>query len=297
MPNESLVSIIIPYFRGPGFLKEAVASALGQAYSQIEVIVVDDCSLEEKAQAALSAFTDSRIRIISHEKNRGAAAARNTAGMAARGQFILPLDADDRLDPRYVQATIPYLADPKIGGVYTAVKSFGGDEAIYAQDWTVSGIVSGESGALICMLYRKELFDQLGGYDVRWRVGEDSDFYLRAVAKGWEFKRLEEVLYYYRKHDSSVTSNHAAESQTEMAQNLLRYHGELCREHLDRIVTYKDERYWKLIAEYKHLHTEFHKLLELYTNLHENVSKESSRSAKLIGKIRRLLRPKSERVS
>ncbi|MBY0358808.1 MAG: glycosyltransferase [Candidatus Obscuribacterales bacterium] len=285
MSNKSLVSIIIPFYSGPEFLQEAVASALGQTNANIEVIVVDDCGPGQRAQTVLNSFSDSRLRLIVHEKNAGAAAARNTAGRAANGEFILPLDADDKLDPAYVETTLPYFENPKIGGVYTAVKMFGAEDSVYAPEWTVNGILTGEAGALVCVLYRKTLFDQLEGYDTRWRVGEDSDFYLRAVAKGWLFQRLEKPLYLYRKHEESVTFHHAAKSQMEMGQNLLRYHKQLCEQHMEQMIAYKDKRYWDLDGEYKHLHSEFHKLLALYDNLNEGLKK--AQPLGLIGRIKR----------
>lgn len=244
---------------------------MAQTITDLEVIVVDDASPREPATSLLAHYNRSNVRVITNTCNMGASAARNVAGRAASGTFILPLDSDDLLEPAYLERTLPALEDPRVGGVYTAVQCFGDDDALYDQEWTMEGVLSGKAGALVCMLYRKAMFDQLDGYDTRWRVGEDSDFFLRGLKAGWSFVRKPEPLYRYRKHHTSATAAKPSRDLKEMQMNILKYHPELCSEHLTRIIEYKEDRYWTLHDEYKHLHDEFHKLLALYENLESGV--------------------------
>ena len=172
----------------------------------------------------------------------------------------------------------------------SAVKSFGTEDSLYDPEWTVEGIVTGKAGALVCMLYRKQMFDQLGGYDTRWRVGEDSDFFLRGVKAGWQFKRCPEPLYLYRRHANATTASNPARDLMEMQMNIVKYHPDLCALYLPQIMQFKEDRYLKLHDEYRHLHDEFHKLLALYQNLESGLHKADSASDRsLAASIRRKL--------
>lgn len=284
-----LVSIIIPHFGHGRFLAEAVNSALQQTYNNIEIVVVDDGDRKEPASALLAHINDNRLRILTHDSNKGAAAARNTAIQNANGEFILPLDSDDILEWSYLKKTVPLINEDLIGGVYTAVRMFGLEESVSTNEWTVPSILKGNRSALVCMLFRKKIFDELGGYDCNWKVGEDTDFYLRAYKHGWRFRHLDEPLYLYRRHDRSTwhiaTTEDTAGSLRDLAIKMAKFHKELYVEHLVEIVEHKEQRYWDLHREYQHLHKEFHKLLDLYNNLESGVRKAQLQQS-LFGRIK-----------
>jgi glycosyltransferase involved in cell wall biosynthesis len=92
------VSVIIPVFNRAGLVTRAVSSALRQTVSPLEDIVVDDGSTDGSAEV-LSKLNDLRLRVLRHDVNRGAAAARNTGLRAARGDFVAYLDSDDEWLP------------------------------------------------------------------------------------------------------------------------------------------------------------------------------------------------------
>jgi glycosyltransferase EpsH len=97
--KSSLVSILIPAYNAAPFLERSVASALGQSYADIEVVIVDDGSTDETPTIADGmAARDSRIKVV-HQENRGPAEARRTALNSATGEYIAYLDADDELMP------------------------------------------------------------------------------------------------------------------------------------------------------------------------------------------------------
>ncbi len=88
------ISVIIPTYNQSGTLRRAVSSVLGQTFDNFEIVVVNDASTDE-TKAVLSRFGDPRIRTVSHGKNRGAAASRNTGIRESTGDFIAFLDSDD----------------------------------------------------------------------------------------------------------------------------------------------------------------------------------------------------------
>jgi succinoglycan biosynthesis protein ExoO len=102
-------SVIVAAFDAETFVAEAIESALAQTERDLEVIVVDDASRDGTANLvmALSA-ADSRVRLIRQEVNQGPSAARNRAIDAARGQWLVVLDADDRMRPERVARLIDF---------------------------------------------------------------------------------------------------------------------------------------------------------------------------------------------
>src|SRR4051812_15947600 len=113
MRPAPLVSVIVPCFGQAHYLPEAVGSVLAQTFTDWECIIVDDGSPDDTAAvAARLAAGDDRIKIVRQE-NRGLPGARNAGIRAARGRYILPLDADDRLEPTMLEKTVAVLqSDP-----------------------------------------------------------------------------------------------------------------------------------------------------------------------------------------
>jgi glycosyltransferase involved in cell wall biosynthesis len=103
------VSILIPCFRCEATVGRAVASALAQSMPSLEVIAVDDASPDGTGQALESLRGDERLRIITLPRNGGAAAARNAAWEAARGEFVALLDADDAWHPRKLEIQLAFM--------------------------------------------------------------------------------------------------------------------------------------------------------------------------------------------
>src|SRR4051812_35714921 len=106
---QPLTSIIIPTFNHASYVADAIASALAQT-APVEVIVVDDGSTDG-TKAALSRFDGPNFRAIFLPKNGGVSAARNAGIEAARGGFLMFLDADDTIEPRKVEIQLAKMDD------------------------------------------------------------------------------------------------------------------------------------------------------------------------------------------
>lgn len=115
------VSIIITCYNYAHFLPEAIESAISQTDSAYEIIVVNDGSTDH-TEAVASKYP---IKIIK-QANQGVASARNAGIKLATGNYILPLDADDKIHPQFLERSVPILnANPKIGVVFTHREHFG----------------------------------------------------------------------------------------------------------------------------------------------------------------------------
>lgn len=94
--DKPLVSVVMPAYNAARFLRQAVDSVLTQTYSNLELIIVDDCSTDDTLQIMQEyAARDSRVRVIAGEENQGVARVRNRGIQAARGAYIALLDSDD----------------------------------------------------------------------------------------------------------------------------------------------------------------------------------------------------------
>src|SRR5436190_9110386 len=104
-PETGLVSVIIPCYNQAHFLNEAIQSALAQTYSHREIFIVDDGSTDNTAEVAAGFASARYIR----QENSGVSAARNTGLKESRGEYLVFLDADDRLLPEALEIGVDCL--------------------------------------------------------------------------------------------------------------------------------------------------------------------------------------------
>ena len=116
-----IVSVIIPVYNRSSTIARSVESALAQTFQALEVIVVDDGS-SDATRDRVESIQDERLRLIRHESNRGAAAARNTGMQASQAKYIAWLDSDDEWLPEKLQTQLDVLqhAAPDVRACYSA---------------------------------------------------------------------------------------------------------------------------------------------------------------------------------
>jgi glycosyltransferase involved in cell wall biosynthesis len=130
-PPSPRVSVIIPCFNLGAFLADAVDSVLAQTFQDLEILIVDDGSTDPETQRLLDGYTRPRTRVF-RTPNSGLAAARNFLIGQARGEYLCALDADDKLHPRYLEATVAALdADASLTFVSTHLRMFGDEDRVW----------------------------------------------------------------------------------------------------------------------------------------------------------------------
>jgi glycosyltransferase involved in cell wall biosynthesis len=218
MTKSFKVSVVIPCFNHGEFLPEAVASVTDIKRDDVELIVVDDGSTDGRTRAEMDALVARGIRVIRQE-NKGLAAARNTGILASKAEYILPLDADDRLRPGWIDHGIRILAaNPQVGVVYGDAEYFG----TRTGRWHIGPF---DRDRLLqwnyipaCAIYRRLVWEQNGGYDATMPVWmlEDWDFWLTTWEHGWEFAYVPEILFDYRvAAQSMITRTSGFEAQID----------------------------------------------------------------------------------
>lgn len=203
---ESLISIILPVYNGEKHLALSIESCLAQTYSNIELIIVNDCSTDATLSIASEyAKRDSRIRIINNETNKKLPASLNIGHRAARGDFLSWTSDDNYYKPDAVENLLNELIFRGVDVVYSDLISIDENESIIREvDYAgFENIIFGNFiGA--SFLYRKEVYQRNNGYNENLLLVEDYDFWLRALVHS-QFYQLKKKLYYYRKHEDSLT--------------------------------------------------------------------------------------------
>jgi glycosyltransferase involved in cell wall biosynthesis len=201
------VSVVIPCYGQARYLPEAVASVVAQTFTDWEIVIVDDGSPDETATVAaalIAQHAPARIRLV-RQTNGGVARARNAGIATSQGRFILPLDADNRLEPEFLAATVAVLeADPSIAIAYTDYRLFeGASDVKLRPEWELDRLCDWNY-IENTSLFRREAWVASGGYNANMVEGlEDWDFWLSCAEHGYIGQHVPEVLFSYRQRPGS----------------------------------------------------------------------------------------------
>jgi glycosyltransferase involved in cell wall biosynthesis len=248
MKRLPLVSVIITCFNQGRFLGDAIASALGQRYPLVEVLVVDDGSTDDSPQVASSY---SGIKLV-RQKNRGLSAARNAGIDASGGDYLIFLDADDRLLPGAAQSGVNWLnADPDCAIVYgryglISAEGLAMESVIEPgppKDAYLNMLRRNYIGMHATVMYRREVFAAVGRFETSLAACEDYHLYLR-ITRDFPTHGHDEVVAEYRQHAGNMSSN--AGLMLKASLSALRSQRKFARENRDAWQAFRNgERHWK----------------------------------------------------
>ncbi|MBO9998231.1 MAG: glycosyltransferase [Cyanobacteria bacterium SID2] len=223
-----ILSIVIPCYNDGEYLEDAIRSVENYPEPVTELLIVNDGSTDRLTQAVLDDLKQRDYHIL-EPPNRGLAAARNTGIQHARGRYILPLDADNRIRPEYIQKGIEILdRNPQIGVVYGDVEFFGNRRRIHRVPPFHLDILLQGNFIDACAVFRKRVWEECGGYDteIPEKLGyEDWDFWLSVAETDWEFYHVPEVLFEYRvRSDSMVNACNIPENREKLFHYICNKH-------------------------------------------------------------------------
>jgi glycosyltransferase involved in cell wall biosynthesis len=203
------VSVVVPCYKQAEFLHEAIGSVVAQTFTDWELIIVDDGSPDDTALVAeklIAMYPDRSIRLL-RKPNGGVSDARNAGIADAHGAYILPLDADDMIQPAMLEKTVHLLdSNPDIAIAYTDITHFGRIErTVQAAEFDPAKIPHNNQ-LNCCSLYRREAWEICGGYrSMHWGY-EDWDFWVACTASGLRASRIPESLLLYRTKEVSLST-------------------------------------------------------------------------------------------
>ena len=229
-----LVTVVIPCYNQAHFLGEAIESVLSQSYKRFEIVVVDDGSTDDTSEVATRY---PRVRCIRQE-NQGLSGARNTGIGHARGEYLVFLDADDRLLPEALEAGVRELgAHPECAFVSGRCNNIGPDGSPLKDPPRLH--VEGDHYLALLrrcyiwppavVMFRRWVFEAVGGFDTSLRSSEDYDMYLR-IARRFPVCNHKGAIVEYRHHGASMTRN--LPRMLSHSVGVLRSQGKYLRKHL-----------------------------------------------------------------
>lgn len=204
MVLNPLISVIVPCYKQAQYLDECLQSVYEQTYQHWECIIVNDGSpdhTEEVAERWLK--KDKRFKYI-YKENGGLSSARNAGIREARGEWILPVDADDKIGDKYLElAEKEFFNDPTV--VYCNAELFG----IVKKKWNLPNYDYNKikyANQIFCSgLYKKKDWEKINGYDENLKHGrEDWEFWIAILNEKSLVIKLEYFGFYYRKKYNSM---------------------------------------------------------------------------------------------
>ncbi|MEO1669557.1 MAG: glycosyltransferase family 2 protein [Cyanobacteria bacterium J06631_2] len=237
------VSVIIPAYNTEKYIAKAISSALCQTLTNIEVIVVDDCSTDNTVQVVQS-FDDPRLKLILNKENMGAGGARNRAIAAAQGKWVAVLDSDDWYAPQRLEVLANLAAEKQV--------DFIADDSYLIEDGTQTpwSTIIRESGIKVTSIqqfeaadfimtdiegrpglrlgFTKPLFKRefLVKHQIKYqniRVTQDFWFDIQCFLHGAKFCLVPEPYYFYRARPGSLVSSNKIGRMKEECEVIERF--------------------------------------------------------------------------
>jgi glycosyltransferase involved in cell wall biosynthesis len=200
------ITVVVTCFNYGAYLPEAVASVVGQEGGTPKVTVVDDGSTDAQTLRALEQLPP-EVTVI-RQPNAGLSAARNAGLRASETPYLIALDADDRLAPEALTRLRERLdRDPRLGFSYGVARFIGHWEGTltfppYDPYKLLYRHIIGATA-----LMRRELFEEVGGFDPAFSRYEDWEFWVHALAHGWRGEKVDTVTLFYRRHGRTMNAD------------------------------------------------------------------------------------------
>ena len=221
-----IISVVIPCYNDGIYLPETIQKLKLQTEQSFEIIIVNDGSTDAHTLEVLADLsTQDHIQVL-HKENGRMSSARNYGVQHANGKFIAALDADDYFDPSFfTKALSVFEKEPNTAVVTSYIKFFG----------TKSGKSKPRGGNAFnflfsnqcpaCAMVRKEVWDQVGGYDETMKLGyEDWEFYIRITKLGLQVHLIPAYLLFYRQTHKSTLQNHTHPNRKQIIEYILDKH-------------------------------------------------------------------------
>ncbi len=202
------ISVIIPCYNYGHYLADAVESVICQTWQNFEIIIVNDGSTDNTEQIAndlIRQYPSHKIILINQPNSGQPAISRNNGISGARGQFILCLDADDKIAPTMLSECLLALEkNPEASIAYTDRQDFDGVETVVKARSYDFEMLKHQNHLSYCALFKRKVWDDVGGYRLNVRGCEDWDFWISAGAKGHTGIYIPLPLFLYRRHDTGI---------------------------------------------------------------------------------------------
>ncbi len=233
--KQPLVSVLVPCYNHEQFIKQTIESVLNQTYKFVELIVIDDGSIDQSA-SILAGLSEKHGFKFLRQENIGIHKTLNKLLELSQGKYISILGSDDVLVPDKIEVQVKYMeAHPEISATFGNMLQISGDgdplpwyyqRFTKQREYNFEDILSMRAQYLYAptAMYRKSVFDELGGYDERFLI-EDLYIHLKIAHHKLRLVVLPDLLAYYRVHVGNMSKQYAV-NRREKLRLLQQYKGE-----------------------------------------------------------------------
>lgn len=231
------ISIIIPCYNHGQYIREAINSVEQCTDRNLyEIIIVNDGSTDAFTIEEMRRLANDGYHVI-NQVNQRLGRTRNNGIRAAKGEYILPLDSDNRIRSAYIYESIKILdAHPEIAMVYGDAQFFGDqDKRHVVGEFNLQNMMV-ENQIDACAVYRKSVWEAVGGYDEKMIMGyEDWDLWMNMTFKNYKFQYVPEIMFDYRVLGNSMLRSISASNKKQWFKYMdEKYKGYLNMDHLNQ---------------------------------------------------------------
>lgn len=210
--SDPLVSVIVPLFNYANYIGDCIQSIQNQDYKNFELIVSDDCSVDDSYQIAKS-FECGNTKVIRMEKNMGYSKAKNEAIIISQGELITCLDADDMFTRNSISCRVRAIREKGVAFIHArAISVRGGITLQQCYDLTPPYRRETPKVHAQTVMLKRKVHKRFGLYDEKLRSRADKEMWIRLFGKNCAGKQLvskgfiKRDVAYYRRHKQSMMS-------------------------------------------------------------------------------------------
>jgi glycosyltransferase involved in cell wall biosynthesis len=276
-----LVTVIIPTYNRGTFLKEAVESIIHQTYRPIECIVVDDGSTDNTRELVNELMkkndTSFTLKYI-YQDNSGAQAARNAGTQVCSGEFVQYFDSDDLLYPQKIEKQVDFLRNnAECDGVFGDWDMGMAENKEVIEAWEsedmITQLLTEKSIHTLAFLYRREIINKTGEWDVNIKRNQEIDFQIRGLLEGAVYKYQPQICGLWRIHEEIRIGNSTGSKEVlyffKKWEKLLEQKNLLTEKLKEKIA---NVLFWTAVKEIEKRHKQRTDLLLEAVRLDKNIS-------------------------
>ncbi len=232
LQTNPLVSVVIPCYNYARYLPEAVSSVLNQTCQDFEIIIVNDGSPDDTKEVAKKLIAQNpqhQIRLINQANSGQPAIARNRGIAETKAEYILPLDADDKLAPQaiesYLRAVEDYPNQPVV--VFGWLQRFGVEKNLWKTQSFSPNQLLHRTLLPYCSMYHRSVWEFQGGYATNVPGYEDWDFWIGAAEKGAKFVNVPLATTFYRRTAESSLVDSSRQKHEWLVAGIISNHPDI----------------------------------------------------------------------